>query len=258
MIIPFEKRFYDTNKWHGVISWGMPMQVCNKIVAKAFDATGRMFEDERFEYNWRRTADVGYERGSYLFWWTRSPKLMAERYVRTLGKDLGNLFYRNVKGDIQPLLVVDFEPLTAARQMAVASPAVTARLREDFHVTLQEITKLTGIFPVIYTGPNEWKYYFPVPATGLADWQDWSDDYLWWWSNPPYLAKAYPTAALSAAHNTDPDWEVYWDTSYLAKSSIVTYAPGITQNMIWAWQYTYKGRVPGVNADCDLNWILRE
>jgi hypothetical protein len=77
MIIPYAQRFYDTNKWHGVISWGMPMQVCKKIVAKAFDATGRMFEDERFEYNWRRTADVGYERGSYLFWWTRNPKLMA-------------------------------------------------------------------------------------------------------------------------------------------------------------------------------------
>jgi GH25 family lysozyme M1 (1,4-beta-N-acetylmuramidase) len=256
MIIPYQKRVIDTSRWQGVISWGLPLELTPAVIAKAYDAPSST-EDDRFEYNWRRLKDVGYKRGSYLFWWPKGEKLVkaqVERYVRTLGGDFGDLTYTNRQGVDQPLLAVDVEPLATYKQTGLPLPVVGQAMRDQLHLTLLEIERLTGIVPLIYSGSSDWKYFFPIPAGGQpADWQAWIGNYFFWWSNPPYLKKNYPTAFFMRERV---DYECYWDTDYLTSSRIISLAPGVTEADIWAWQYSYKGRLPGINADCDLNWVF--
>lgn len=101
----------------------------------------------------------------------------------------------------------------------------------------------------------------------VAHYGAWGDDFIrWFWKNRPSIHMALYTRAnfLKAAgwttevRNRTPVWIAAYGTDRQMNGYATDFrgAPSVAGWSISAWQYSQRGRLPGYNADLDLNRTL--
>lgn len=129
------------------------------------------FTDPRFSVHWAGAKAVGIQRGAYLFFrGNANGKSQAARFLMAVGADLGEL---------PP--AVDVE----AGADGVTRATFTARLRE----CLQELERLTGRKPVIYTRATAWDTLTTRPS--------WVSEYRLWLAAPDAAVPPLPVGAAT-------------------------------------------------------------
>lgn len=152
---------------------------------------------------WEGAGKAGLLRGAYHFFHPLlDPIAQAERFARIV-QSLG-------LGELPPAL--DFEAFKGTKG-AKPDQLVAAAL-----ACLDELERLVGVVPLLYTGPSFWKYHL-APSSRALELTRWP---LW-------------EASYGAAPRPMPWPETAWGTRYTI------------------WQQSGSGRVPGVAGNCDLN-----
>jgi lysozyme len=185
----------DVSLWQRDLDWvALKKAGVSFAFAKATEADN--VTDPYFAKNWPAMKAVGIVRGAYHFFRpAKDPIKQAAFFANTVKLE---------KGDLP--LVLDLES-SGGLMPAALVPVVQA--------CLNEIERLSGMRPIIYTGPNFWNTSVAVPAA-----PDWTDNYLLWIAN--YTSGLKPLV---------PKGWTNW---------------GI-------WQYTDQGRLPGYSGNLDLD-----
>jgi len=144
----------DVSHWQGDIRWDTLANAGVKFVfIKASEGTGRV--DKKFVANWKGAKKAGLLRGAYHFYRPDFHTLeQAQGFYKTLAetKDLGEL---------PPVLDIERRPFRAT----------------EIRQCLQELERLFGKRPIIYTAPFLWNEMGGV---------SWAKDYPLWVAQYPY------------------------------------------------------------------------
>lgn len=161
--------------------------------------------DPDFETNWAAAKDAGLWRGAYHFLrWDLSGLTQARIFCALLEKDAG---------DLPP--VADFEAPPKYNGSNVTHWPSNALLLQF----LEEVERILGRRPMIYTSPGFWKSYGNNKITGRPD------DY--WSIYPLWIAHYFKTVK----------WGVNWPT-----------VPAPWDDFLF-WQYTATGDGPAFGAE---------
>jgi lysozyme len=193
-------RGIDISKWQRDIDW--PQVKASGLSFVYVKATeGALITDPCFTKHWAGAKAAGLLRGAYLFYrCDQDPVQQAALFAKTLGAD---------SGEMPPAL--DVEDAKSKVEAATRIQGVAA--------CLNEIERLLGRHPIIYTAPYYWQ-------NNLCD-----------------AAGQYP--AWSAHY-------ALWEANYTTGKS-PWLPPGWSEWKIW--QYTDKGQVPGIAGNVDSDWF---
>ncbi len=185
----------DVSLWQKDLDWAALKQAgVTFAFTKATQGTGIV--DPYFAKNWPAIKAAGIVRGAYHFFQgALDPLKQAAFFVQTAKPE---------KGDLP--LVLDVESSGGLAPAALASSIFSC---------LQEIERLSGVRPIIYTGPNFWNTSVAVPSAPA-----WTGNYPLWIANytsapQPLIPKGWTTWAL--------------------------------------WQYTEQGHMTGCAGNLDLD-----
>lgn len=214
------KRVVNISHWDSYVSFAMLCQ--NGIYGIYIKASeGDYREDPMFWQNWQRSIGL-VERGAFHFWIPNiDPLKQAQLFYDLLG---------SAGSEFPPC--IDFEPDKKR------FPVNPAKMSDDLFATFNEVQRLTGTQPVIYTSKMFWEHYFPKPAP--VDWVVERQVKLW-------LAQ-YP--------NPKPPYGTKFDQWNLVHYAYQNPLPprewvGLP---LWMWQFSERGKVAGIPAACDLNF----
>lgn len=164
---------------------------------------GLTYRSPTLDAQWKSAGDAGLARGAYHFFHPlEDPWAQAERTVNIVNK-LG-------VGELP--IALDFEAykgISGVKGNALVNPALEC---------MEELERLTGTVPIIYTGPSFWKFRL-LPADREQD----LTQYPLWEASYSSTPKEMPWPKTK--------WGTHWTF----------------------WQLSGSGRVPGVSGNCDLN-----
>ncbi len=213
----------DVSHHQGVINWEL---VLNYGIEGAFvkasdgyfmgpDWTGHV--DSQFSTNWTALGNIGVIRGAYHFL-----RLNYDRYpgYPDLVKQ-AEIFADTVKPRDTDMVVIDVEPPHS--QIAYLGKA---EIRNRVLAALNIFEDALGKRPIIYTAKWWWNEYFGV-AADFTDWNLWNAHYWSIWQtgsrkNEPINPLAWPQK-INGFNHCD------------------------------FWQYSARGKVPGIAGSVDLN-----
>ena len=179
--------------WHKVKQAGHSF-----VIIKATEGTG--FVNSFFHSDWTEAAAAGLLRGAYHFARPSQPIVStAQAQARHLAQTIGNL-----QADNTLPAVLDLEETGGLSPSAVGQWAVAF---------LEEVEKLTGRTPILYTG-----YFFLTDNAGSP-----------------------PTGRF-------PLWEAWYTTA-----SAPPKVPAAYHGKWTFWQHSSTGRVPGIIGNVDMN-----
>ena len=188
-------RGIDVSLWQGDVDW-VALKAAGVNFAFTKATQGDNVTDPHFAQNWPAMKAAGVLRGAYHFF---RPAIDAAKQAA--------FFLQTVpfeKGDLPPALDVE------------SSGGLTpANLASAVQTCLNEIERLSGLRPIIYTGPNVWNMSVASP-----DAPAWTSNYLLWIAN-------YTTALKPALPKGWTSWAF--------------------------WQYTDQGRLNGCNTTLDMD-----
>jgi len=191
----------DVSHWQDNIDWAEVKRSGVKfafIKATEFpDKKTSLFIDNTLQINIRGAAENNIHWGAYHFFRTHiDPVIQAQVFCETVGEF----------NSLPP--VMDLE----------AAGSKGERLNHKVRQFLEEVVRITGRTPIIYTSGGFWRSYMMYEKLNHTDWAGnyplWLAHYTNLWPSP-----LYPWAA--------------WDF----------------------WQYSDHGRIPGINTHVDLNWF---
>lgn len=188
----------DVSHWQSQVDW---VAVRNAGIAFAFiKATEQANHvDRRFQENWAGAKAAGVLRGAYHFF---RPGVDAKDQARHFATTVGELEAR----DLPPVL-----------DLEVRDGVSNETLVKGVHTWLQEVERLTGRRPIIYTGPSFWDTHIAEGGNPPP----WSQHYSLWIANYQVPKPFLPAGFLT--------WTF--------------------------WQFTEKGQIPGVDGNVDMNWF---
>ncbi len=188
-------RGIDVSLWQRDLDW-VALKAAGVSYAFTKATQGDNVTDPYFTKNWPAMKAAGVVRGAYHFF---RPAIDAARQAA--------FFLQTVtleQGDLPPALDVESSGGLTPAALALA-----------IQTCLNEIERLSGMRPIIYTGPNFWNMSVAVPNAPA-----WTSDYLLWIAN--YTTALKPTLPKG------------WTT--------------------WAnWQYTDQGKLNGCSTTVDLD-----
>lgn len=179
-------------------------------IVKASEGVG--YTSAIFGKQWEGAGRAGLLRGAYHFLRVGKPLEQAERFVKLVE---GVAF-----ADLP--CAIDFEGHEAAHGV---QPAV---LVDNCIACIERVEQLTGMVPLLYTGPS----YFSLMLHG------WAEQGL----------KPAPNAMELTR------WPL-WQATYTSKPEPKAMPwPKTAQGNPWTiWQHSGSGEVPGISNHCDLN-----
>lgn len=191
----------DVSHWQNDIDWAEVKRSGVKfafIKATEFpDKRTALFVDNKFKLNVTGAQEYGIHWGAYHFFRTHiDPIIQAQVFCENVGEF----------SSLPP--VMDLE----------AAGCKGERLNYKVRQFVEEIEKITGRKPLIYTSSGFWRSFMNSDKKEHTDW-----------------ARFYP---LWLAHYTS-----LWPTAPY---------PWITWSF---WQYSDKGSLPGIKTHVDLNWF---
>jgi lysozyme len=185
----------DVSLWQKDLDWAA-LKTAGVTFAFAKATQGDAIVDPNFARNWPAIKAAGIVRGAYHFFkGAIDPLRQAAFFVQTV---------KHEKGDLP--LALDVEN---------SGGLAPAALADAIHACLNEIERLSGVHPIIYTGPNFWNTSVAAPNA-----PDWTANYRLWIAN--YTAASKPTL---------PQGWTAWDI----------------------WQYTEQGKLNGYAGNLDLD-----
>ncbi len=185
----------DVSLWQKDLDWAA-LQKAGVNFAFTKATQGSTIVDPCFAKNWPAIKAAGIVRGAYHFYQGAvDPLKQAAFFVQTAQPE---------KGDLP--LVLDVENSGGLAPTALATSILSC---------LQEIERLSGVRPIIYTGPNFWNTSVATPSAPA-----WTADYLLWIAN-------YTSAPKPLIPKGWTDWTL--------------------------WQYTEQGRLNGCAGNLDLD-----
>lgn len=188
-------RGIDVSFWQKDLDW-VALKAAGVVYAMAKATQGDNIVDPYFAKNWPAMKAAGVLRGAYHFFRPAIDALkQAAFFVQTVMPQQGDL-----------PLALDVESSGGLTPANVASAVLTC---------LTEIERLTGIRPMIYTGPNVWN-----TSVAMPDAPAWTSNYLLWIAN-------YTTALKPTLPKGWTSWAI--------------------------WQYTDQGKLNGCNTNVDLD-----
>lgn len=191
----------DVSHWQNEINWS---EVKRSGIRFAFikateipDKSTKLHVDEMLEKNIQGAQENGIHWSAYHFFRTHiDPVIQAKLFCETVG---------------------DFSSMPPVLDLEVAGSR-GERLNYKVKLFLEEVKRLSGRRPIIYTSGGFWRSYMCCEKRSHSDWAReytlWSAQYTNLWPTP-----IYPWAG----------WEF--------------------------WQYTDKGKIPGVITNVDMNWF---
>ena len=191
----------DVSHWQNEIDWAEVKRSGVKfafIKATEFpDKKTSLFIDNKLHINVQGAEENDIYWGAYHFFRTHiDPVIQAQVFCETVG----------VFSSLPP--VMDLE----------AAGSKGERLNYKVRQFLEEVVRITGRTPIIYTSGGFWRSYMTYEKLNHTDW-----------------ARSYP---LWLAHYTN-----LWPSPLYPWS-------------VWNfWQYSDHGRLPGIKTHVDLNWF---
>lgn len=192
----------DVSHWQGEIDWsGVKSSGVRFAFIKATefpDKRTKLYVDVRLYENVKGASENGIHWGAYHFFRTHiDAVIQAQAFVETVGKFTS----------LPPVL--DLE----------AAGSKGEKLIYKVRQFLDEVQRLSGRAPIIYTSPGFWRGYMMLDNRTQLDWARpyplWLAHYTSLWPSP-----LYPWA--------------HWDF----------------------WQYTDHGLLPGIKTHVDMNWFM--
>ncbi len=185
----------DVSLWQKDLDWAALKQA-GVTFAFTKATQGSSIVDPYFAKNWPAIKAAGIVRGAYHFYQGAvDPLKQAAFFVQTAKLE---------KGDLP--LVLDVENSGGLAPAALATSILSC---------LQEIERLSGVRPIIYTGPNFWNTSVATPVVPA-----WTANYPLWIAN--YTSAPKPTIPKGWT-----DWTL--------------------------WQYSEQGHLNGCAGTIDLN-----
>jgi GH25 family lysozyme M1 (1,4-beta-N-acetylmuramidase) len=155
----------DVSHWTGTIDWKKVAGAGVEFAfIKATESTN--YVDDTFAANWKNAKQAGVLRGAYLYLQPGNGKAQADKFLKTLGSDYGEL------------------PPVADLEQSGVSPA-------DLKAWLKEVEAKTGRKPMIYTSPGYW--------SGFGGGSQFKDYPLWiahWGVNCPTVPSTWKSWAF--------------------------------------------------------------
>jgi lysozyme len=185
----------DVSLWQRDLDWAALKKAgVSFAFAKATEADN--VTDPYFAKNWPAIKAAGIVRGAYHFFRpAKDPLKQAVFFTSTVKLEQGDL-----------PLVLDIES---------SGGLMPADLVKVAKVFLDEVERISGRKPIIYTGPNFWNTSMAVPEAPA-----WTKNYLLWIAN-------YTTGQRPLVPKGWTNWAI--------------------------WQYTDQGRLPGYAGNLDLD-----
>ncbi len=192
----------DVSHWQGSINWGRMAGAAIKFAfIKATQADN--ITDARFAANWRSAAQVGILRGAYHFYMPNTPPASQAQFFFNALQSTGAL------GELPPVLDVEHHP-NSDRKPLLQGPILD---------TLNEIERLFGRRPIIYTARGVWNQIGEVP---------WAEQYPLWIAQYPYTA--WSNGVISYTMNNQPvlpkSWKKWLFWQFSEKAPGVNYGVG--------------------------------
>jgi len=201
----------DLSHWDGTVEWTLWDHTYKFVFIKVSEASPNtnwtVIEDHLAGQHWEGAGQEGLYRGPYHFWRYSggSPKAQAEHFYNTWKKACAE-FENEAKLELPP--VADYEDMYA--------PKFDASTRDRFKDFLDEVERLFGVKPIVYTA----KWY---TSSWVGD-CSFLNEYILWVADYTYNPQGYP--------NRLPAGMAYWRF----------------------WQYSDKGEIAGVaENDEDLD-----
>ena len=151
----------DVSKHQGNIDWKRVSQMKKNgihisfVFIKATEGITR--QDNKFETNWKQSAQNGLIRGAYHFYYpSRDAVLQADNFIKTV---------KLSKGDLPPVIDIEHSNGKSARKIC-----------DDAKVFMVRLEKYYRIKPIIYTNTNFYNTYligyfddYPLWIAGYFD-----------------------------------------------------------------------------------------
>jgi len=199
----------DLSHWDGTVVWTEWDHTFKYVFIKVSESApgfGYYMRDQLAGQHWEGAGQEGLYRSPYHFWRYRAdPKAQAKNFYEAW-KAACAQFGNEAKLELPP--VCDFEDMTA--------PKFSADVRYKFRAFLDEVERLFGVKPIVYTA----RWY----TGGWVGDCSWLNMYILWVAQYTYNPNGYPTL--------------------------------LPQGMpVWTfWQYSDKAELPGVaENDEDVN-----
>jgi len=189
----------DVSRWQPVVDWPrVKLAGTSFVLVKATQGTSGI--DDKFASHWAGAKSVGLLRGAYHFYQpTVNPVEQAQKFFNKIASDPGELppvFDIETTGGVGP-----------------------AGLRDGAAQWLQEVERLLGRRPILYTRASYWNIYLRDLKSG--QYPDWTANYPLWTAH--YTTG--PKPMLPKGWNA---WTI--------------------------WQYTESGALDGIRGKVDRNW----
>lgn len=213
----------DISGWQPHVDFGKVAAAGHAFVyIKATEGDG--YVSPTFKAHWRSAMATTMKVGPYHFArWLGDPMRQAFHFGRTVGE--------LVPGNLPPVLDLEWISKVKTPPASVLVPWAIK--------FLETCEQVFGWWPMLYTGPNFWRYHLLPLGQAALDLTSWP---LWLAS---YTGTAKPLAMRGA-------------TTWAGIDDDVNVSP--TGDGLWTiWQHTGKGRCPGITdskgnlVNCDLN-----
>ncbi len=190
----------DISHWQGIIGWEWVANTKKFVFIKATE--GGVYTDPNFKLNWTDSKDVNLLRGAYHYYrFAYSPQLQADRFIRTMAGDWGEL---------PP--VVDVEDTSYPANI------------NDLKTFLDLIEIAAKRKPIIYTGAWFWNF---TRFNGAVSWaknydlwvasytqaptlpDDWSTWKFWQYTNKGIVEGISTRVDLDKFNGTEAELQTY-------------------------------------------------
>lgn len=172
----------DVSWWQQAIDWGQ-VRAADVVFAVARASVG-LFTDSTFDVNWQRMKAEKILRGAYhYFLFSADPLQQAQLFARTITLEAG---------DLPPILDVEvnWNNDDHAEKDFLLALSVADRARR-VKECLDEIERLTGKKPMIYTGPWFWDGYLNDPPGQPPAWSSHYDLWVATWGESVTLPRGW-------------------------------------------------------------------